>query len=119
MSTESIYCHTGEHWWDRKVCRGRKPTSCPKHLVAGARVTGAADPDSEDAPIFAEEELAQDAALRASGVEDPSFKDLKRILEKNGPDGIIESARHLPPQQYNRLADMVKRTPARRKGRFA
>jgi hypothetical protein len=58
---------------------------------------------------FTEEQRIGDAiANRAVGGK-PTFTSLKRHLERFGPDGILDSAVHLPEDQYERLEQMVKR----------
>lgn len=98
---ESLYCRPGQHAFTRDKQRGRKPDACPLHGGPGGETV-----DGET--IFAEEELAQDNVLEASGFRNPTFTELKTALQKSGPEGILASARHLPQEQYARLAKMVK-----------
>lgn len=60
---------------------------------------------------FTEEQLAQDRADARGGVKNPSFTELKVALTKHGPEGILESARHLEPEQYDELAKLVRKAP--------
>lgn len=59
---------------------------------------------------FTEEQLAQDRATAAGGVKNPSLAELKKSLAKYGPEGVLESARHLDPDAYDELARQVRAT---------
>lgn len=61
---------------------------------------------------FGEERLLSDRLASAqTGGRDPSLSQLKDALERFGPDGILESAVHLPRAQYEQLAKLVRRQP--------
>lgn len=109
-AAEDLWCKPGEHPWSRERQRGRKPDACPLHGGPGADTL-----DGEH--VFTDEALAQDQILRADGFKDPTFTELKTALHKTGPEGILESARHLPQSQYDNLAKMVKDWRPARKAR--
>jgi hypothetical protein len=72
---------------------------------------------------FSEEERVSDKHINAiPGLKQPSFRDLKEAAEQYGPDGILESAMHLPRADFEKLEAIVKKTtppkaPRRRKKR--
>lgn len=47
--------------------------------------------------------------MRISRVPQPTFTELKQAAEKFGTDGILESAMHLPEDQFEKLQAIVKR----------
>lgn len=65
---------------------------------------------------FTEEQLAGDvvASRSVGGTKgQPTFADLKAHLDKWGPDGVLESAVHLPADQYEKLEKLVKKLKPR------
>lgn len=69
----------------------------------------------ESEPRFEEIELARENALRRAGVPQPTFTQLKQTAERFGTDGVLESAVHLSPDQYEKLAAIVKKLGAPKK----
>ena len=70
--------------------------------------------ETEEQPRFSEEQLVSEKHMIAAGIAQPSFTQLKSSLEKYGPEGILESAIHLPEDQYDKLEALVRKTPAAR-----
>ena len=65
--------------------------------------------DDWRAEHFTEEQLAGNViASRSSSGREPGFEALCRALDKYGPEGILESAIHLPREQYEKLEKKVK-----------
>lgn len=52
---------------------------------------------------------AHERALKlVTGLRDPSLAELKRHVDKRGPDGVLESAMHLSEAQFKQLAIHVE-----------
>jgi len=108
--TVTLRCGAG-HDWERPASRGRRPRLCPEH--GGNPIpTGEAHEVDPDAPRFSEEEIAQDAVMEATGIENPTFAELVKHANKYGPDGILESAHHFSEEDYAKLKATVDRIPA-------
>lgn len=108
MATIELWCEAGKHSWQRESQRGRRPHHCPKHAPVKMLA-----PTPAEGERFTEEELALEHTFEATpGLEQPTFKQLSEALQKNGySDSILESGRHLPEEQYYRLAELCKRYP--------
>lgn len=108
MDTVELFCKLGKHTWERESQRGRRPENCPKHTPAKPHA-----PEPVEGERFTEEELAADYVMdQILEGNHPSFKDLAGAMEKQGhSDCILESAHHLPDDQYERLEELTKRYP--------
>jgi hypothetical protein len=60
--TQSLYCQSGKHEWQRPSQKGRKPLHCPNHLPA----QGPADPQGVAARLAAGRERANRKKREAS-----------------------------------------------------
>jgi hypothetical protein len=56
-----------------------------------------------------DEELASERANLRMGVNQPGYRSLAAHMHRFGPDGIVESAGHLDPEQQEKLAVVAKR----------
>lgn len=66
--------------------------------------------ETQEAPErFTEEQLAAEKATERAGVNQPGYKSLVAHMDRFGPDGILESAIHLPTEQYEKLEARAKR----------
>lgn len=72
----------------------------PKETIVEKPVVKSHDESEADA--------AEAVAARA-GVNQPKFSELLAHMERFGPDGILESARHLSEEQFEKLSKRAKR----------
>jgi len=58
---------------------------------------------------FTEDQLASERANRRAGVRQPNYTSLIAHMERWGPEGVVESAVHLPEDQFEKLALKAKK----------
>lgn len=51
---------------------------------------------------------AHEAALLKDGIPNPAYRELLKSLAAHGPEGVLESAGHLPEAQFAELHNLVK-----------
>ncbi len=56
-------------------------------------------------------------AFNRMGIHNPTLSELRKHLDRYGPGGILESATHLPDEQFSRLVEQVERVRAEARGR--
>lgn len=61
----------------------------------------------EEAEGFRVDATAHERALARDGIPNPSYRELLTALASHGPDGILESGCHLPPDEFKQLHALV------------
>jgi hypothetical protein len=54
---------------------------------------------------------------RVPGLTQPTFKQLVKVVQTRGPDGVLEAATHLHEQDFERLVEVVARHASCRRRR--
>lgn len=54
------------------------------------------------------ESKAHERMLERQGINQPTLNELMHAAQRRGPDGILESAGHLPEDQFTKLAQFCK-----------